>query len=594
MPLQTWIHHWDEGEGAKTLKVAAALLGFIALASLYDVFSYENFSSEESMETAQLARNISEGKGYTTDSIRPLALFLLANAAETGQSSKVLAQRVPDLSNAPVYPFLLAGFMKVLPFQFSSAEVWSYSPERWISLFNQALFFAVVVLVFLLARRLFDSSVAWLSAILFAGTKLFWRFSVSGLSTFWVMLIFLAIVWFMTEIERRDREATEGSGGKSILPALLTGALVGVGGLSRYAFAWIILPVLFFVLLNVTRGKGKLCLAIVLAFLAVMTPWLARNFMLSGHCFGTAGYAVEQGTAPFPGDTLERSTDPRGGMTTLLPADYINKFLSNAQAICGNELPEFDGNWISAFFLAGFLIPFRNPGLTRLRWFLAAALVLFLAVQALGQTHVTGDAPRINGENLLVLLAPLVFMYGAAMFFTLLDQLNLSPLDARGSAVSLFIVILCAPLLLALLVARPVPASSPYSPLHIQRTAHLMQSNELVISDIPSGVAWYGGRSCVWLPLDDDKEFFKVNALKPVQALFLTQVTADKPFLKMETAGKSWGHFLLECSEQGEVPTGFPLRKAPAGLLPEQLFLSDTVRWQHLKHDVLNHAGTPP
>ena len=28
---------------------------------------------------------------------------------------------------------------------------------------------------------------------------------------------------------------------------------------------------------------------------------------LSGHCFGTAGYAVAQETPPFPEDTLERS-----------------------------------------------------------------------------------------------------------------------------------------------------------------------------------------------------------------------------------------------------------------------------------------------
>ena len=36
MPLQAWIHHWEEGDGARMLKVAAALLAFIALASLYD------------------------------------------------------------------------------------------------------------------------------------------------------------------------------------------------------------------------------------------------------------------------------------------------------------------------------------------------------------------------------------------------------------------------------------------------------------------------------------------------------------------------------------------------------------------------------
>ena len=148
MPLQAWIHYWAEGAGARAMRLTAALLGFIALASLYDLLSYESYSSEEAMESAQLARNLSEGNGYTTDSIRPLALYLLESAAEPGQSSKVLSQRVPDLSNAPVYPFLLAGLMRVAPFQFVASQFWSYQPERWISIFNQALFFAAVILLF--------------------------------------------------------------------------------------------------------------------------------------------------------------------------------------------------------------------------------------------------------------------------------------------------------------------------------------------------------------------------------------------------------------------------------------------------------------
>jgi len=584
MPIQEWIHHFGEGAGVRALKIAAALLGFIAVASLYDLFSYEGFSSEEAMENAQLARNLSDGKGYTTDSIRPLALYLLENAADPGQSSKVLAQRVPDLSNAPVYPFLLSGLIRMLPFHFGANQYWFYQPERWISIFNQALFFAVVMLLFFLARQLFDGKVAWLSAALFAGTKLFWRFSVSGLSTLWLILVFLAAVWCMVAIAGRDRAETEGSGFNSIPLALMTGALVGLGGLSRYAFAWMILPVVLFVWLSVARGRGKLCLTIVLAFLAVMVPWLLRNVKLSGHCFGTAGYAVVQQTPPFPEDTLERLTDPRGGMSRLEPMDVANKFLVNAREICGNDVAKLGGNWISAFFLAGLLIPFRNPALSHLRWFLAGSLVLLFVVQAFGQTHVSSETPEINSENLLVLMSPLVFIYGAALIHTLLDQLNLPPTDVHGLIVGALIAILCAPFFFTLLAARNAPANSPYSPLHIQQTTRLMQTNELMMSDIPSGVAWYGGRSCVWLPLDDEMEFFKVNALKPVQGLFLTQVTTDKRFLsQMKADTNSWGYFVLQCAEHGEVPAAFPLRKAPVGLLPEQLFLSDRPRWQGIE-----------
>lgn len=587
MPIQDIIHNWQEGSGARVVKIAAALLAFIALAALYDRFTIydlvraETYSSEEAMDGAQLARNVAEGRGYTTDSIRPLALYLLENAADPGQSSKVLAQRVPDLSNPPAYPYLLAGLMKVLPFNFDASQTWSYQPEQWISIFNQALFFVAVLLLFLLARRLFDSRVAWLSAVLFAGTRLFWRFSVSGLSTMWIIVIFLAMVWCMVAIENLDSAAKEGTGFKSILLALLTGALAGVGGLSRYSFAWMIVPVLLFVWMSVTRGKFRLCAVIVVAFAAVMAPWVARNIKLSGQCFGTAGYAVAQETLPFPGDTLERSSDPRGGLRRVGPPDIANKFLINVREICGDELPRFGGNWISGFFLAGLFLPFRNARLNQLRWFLVGSLVFLLAAQALGQTHLSSDVPEINSENLLVLVAPLAFVYGVAMFYTLLDQMELPALDGRGAVVGCSVVILCAPYMLALLAPGNGPETSPYSPRHIQQTAHLMGTNELLMSDIPSGVAWYGERSCVWLPLDDDKEFFKVDAFKPVQGLFLTQMTTDKRFLsQIKTGAQSWGQFVIDCSEHGEVPTGFPLRKAPAGLLPAQLFLSDKVRWQ--------------
>ena len=77
MSLQEWIHHWEEGAGVKVLKVVAAILGFIAVATLVDALAYPSqcFSNEEAMETAQVARNLTQGKGYTTLSIRPDSIY---------------------------------------------------------------------------------------------------------------------------------------------------------------------------------------------------------------------------------------------------------------------------------------------------------------------------------------------------------------------------------------------------------------------------------------------------------------------------------------------------------------------------------------
>jgi 4-amino-4-deoxy-L-arabinose transferase-like glycosyltransferase len=269
------------------------------------------------------------------------------------------------------------------------------------------------------------------------------------------------------------RRAGAGGGGARL--ALLAGALVGIGGMTRYAFAWMIIPVALYVAWVCPRARLRLCLALAGSFLVVMTPWLARNFAVSGACFGTAGYTLAQDTPPLQGDRLERSLNPENDLKRVSPLDLMDKFLANAREMWRDQLPRFGGNWVSAFFLVGLLIPFHNPALGRLRLFLVFSAVFLFIVQALGQTHLSADAPEVNSENLLVLLAPLVFVYGVALFYILLDQLNLVTVDARGAAVGGFILLMCVPFVTSLLLGRAPAANSPYSPLHIQRTARLMR-----------------------------------------------------------------------------------------------------------------------
>ena len=88
---------------------------------------YHNFAAPEAMDAAQVARNISEGKGFTTEFIRPFSAVSACKSTTSRNKSERDAwhQRArtlrndpnasPDLANAPVYPLVLAGLMKVLP-----------------------------------------------------------------------------------------------------------------------------------------------------------------------------------------------------------------------------------------------------------------------------------------------------------------------------------------------------------------------------------------------------------------------------------------------------------------------------------------------
>src|SRR5438876_4495460 len=180
--LQDLIHKLEVGEGGRFIKIGLAVLAVLGGTVFYNYKNFKNMSTQEAMDSAQLARNLAQGKGYTTFFIRPFSMYLLKkhNEAkrgppEPGKTAEYtqIKERHPDITNPPVYPFVLAGLMKVLPFEFAipvikpkpfwsnNGAFWRYEPDFLISVFNQLLFFGVMVLFFFLARRFFDPRTAW-------------------------------------------------------------------------------------------------------------------------------------------------------------------------------------------------------------------------------------------------------------------------------------------------------------------------------------------------------------------------------------------------------------------------------------------------
>jgi 4-amino-4-deoxy-L-arabinose transferase-like glycosyltransferase len=605
--IQDWIYHWGEGAGTRSLKFILLLLTVAALAAVYDLRAYKNFSQPAAMEQAQLARNLAAGEGYVTKVIHPLALHLMQQEAKAKadearrnlpakesdwspeQRAVVekllaparLANTMPDVAYPPVYPVLLAGFMHLVPFHplINTQERFDrYQPELLIALLNQFIFFLVAWMVYCLARRLFDASVAWLSAAVLIGTEMFWRVSVSGLSTILVIFWVLALVWCLVWLE----QATEEFAGlpKALGLAALAGVVLGLGSLTRYAFAWMVVPVVIFMLSHLGGRRAVLTLAMLVTAAALVAPWLWRNQELTGTLFGTAGHVVYEGTANFPSTTLPRSLDP--SFTHVDSLDLPVKLITGLREILTGDLPRLGGSWVSAFFLVGLLVPFRRSALTRLRLFVLVGLAIFVGVQALSASPRNAGARDSSPENVLIWFAPLVLIFGVGLFFTVLDQARASVWEARPLFIGGFLVMVTAPLVVGLLPPRTSPgAYPPYWPPNIQTVSGWMQPDELIMSDIPWAVAWYGNRTSVWLPLDSGDSFAAIHQQKPVRALYLTPQTLDNRFLTQWVQGENqgWGAFISQCLLRREVPTGFPLQHAYADYFPEQLFLSDQQRW---------------
>ncbi|MCX6881032.1 MAG: glycosyltransferase family 39 protein [Verrucomicrobia bacterium] len=589
--LQEWIHKLEEGVGVKQIKLVAIWLGLAAFITFYNLREFKNFSSPEAMDAAQVGRNLAEGRGYTTRYIRPLSVALLQS--HRGAAGHGLSGYHPDLANAPVYPTILAGLMTTLPFSYDildAEKFLRYQPEMFIAIFNQCLFLILLVSVFRLAKRLFDSPVAWLAVFSLGASDLFWRFSVSGLPTIFLALILCWIVLLLVHLDEWAQEENPPAS-RFLFLGLAIGGLLATAVLTRYSLIWLVPVVVGFIAWIAGPRRVPAMAGCMVVFLLLISPWLARNYSLSGTLFGTAGFAISEETSAFPGARLVRSLPQNfaAELNRLGLEAYGRKLILELARLIQDDLPKMGGSWLSAFFLPGLLIPFRNPLLNRLRWFLVAAITVLLLTQALGKTSLTNTSPTFNGENLLVLISPFIFIFGSALFFLLLDQIEFAWQPARGLLIAGFALLCSAPLVLTLLPPRSFPLSyPPYLPPVIQNTSKWMTEKELMMSDMPWAVAWYGNRDCVWTTLDSGldqtSDFYRINDyMRPIQALYLTQITMDTKFLSEMVRGGAegvWGRFVLDSLLRTNVPSGFPLKQAPKGYLPEQLFLSDRIRWK--------------
>ena len=598
MTLQDIIHYIEVGAGKRFLRFLVPIVVVLGLAFRYDIRAWTNLSTPDAMDAAQVARNIATGKGYNTQFIRPLSIYLVQaknqGKSPSGSSEEPDYARLktahPDLANPPVYPLVLAGLMKIAPFQYAvnlTSGFWAsngmfarYQPDFFITVFNQLIFVIILIVSYFLAKRLFDTSIASLASVLVLCSGLLWRFSASGLSTMLLMLIFLVLFCCVFKIEELAREE-EPDSMRIACWSVGAGILTGLGALTTYSFGWLIVAVAVFLVLFSGRTKwlnAGLCFA---AFAIALSPWIARNIAVSGTPFGTAGYAIFDGMSlsPVP---LDRSLHPN--LLAVSPVLYWHKFATNVVPVIEDNLLTIGGTWPSVLFFSGLLLAFNRPGPKRMRYFLLMCLVVLIVVQAMGRTWLSDLSPEINSENLLVLTAPLVIIFGTAFFFILLDQMTFQARELRYLVMSVFVLISALPLLSMLWFKTSPVSYPPYFPPDIERTARWMKPNELIMSDVPWAVAWYGNRQCVWLT-DNQDSFFEINDyIKPVNALYLTMRTMDTPLVTgCFRAGKnSWGNFVLSALAKDQIPSAFPLHHAPSGsaAVESGMFLTDLDRWK--------------
>lgn len=171
---------------------------------------------------------------------------------------------------------------------------------------------------------------------------------------------------------------------------------------------------------------------------------------------------------------------------------------------------------------------------------------------------------------------PFIILYGLALFYILLDRLDLGVRIYTISLKCLIVVLSLLPLVLTIMPPHATPPYPPYYPPIISRVTDMLNEREVMCTDMPWATAWYGDRVSILLPRDVD-DFYEINDYKQyVSGMYITTLTKNKPFVKQLLDGpeKSWLPVI-----SGRTPPDFPLKQGVSLNRQDQIFLSDRNRW---------------
>lgn len=451
-----------------------------------------------------------------------------------------------------------------------------FGPDKWIVFgLGTPLTLANGWLTYLIGRRLFDRQVGVMAACLFALSDTVCQYAISGLNVmllmFWVGLMWLCMT-VAQDLRLQGRRPF-----LAVLLGLAAAALVGLAFLTRYSAGWLLLPlcILGWRMWGWSRGKW-MALAMAVVFLAVISPWLLRNFWMNSTLLGTAQYTYQLQTNVLRGDTLERQLAPNLNAWNLTLA--WAKAAANVLSLCADSGWIFGSSFATALCVTALLYRFRRMQVNRFKWTAAGSgVVLFIVTCVVGMDEAPPNSLARAG-NLLVLLAPLVAIYGSAMFFVLLDRLQLHAPMRRKSVTGLFIALAALPLLMRFFSpALDRYAYPPYYPPKIAQAASYLTPTEFMVCDQPWAVAWYGDRRCIWVP-ETPEDFYKVNDLyQHIAAFMLTPITLNRRFLSEIMLGEwvPWSPIIRFLN----FPKDFPLKEGTRLEGVNMVLVADRKRW---------------
>jgi len=585
----------EVGKGQALVRLIPLITALIAIIFWCDFQLYHGLDDAQSMDNAQLARQIDLGRGYTTEFLRPYAItqmrdFVVGQGLTSGAARELFPSDqfppgkpriLPDTYNAPGYPYLLATWFYFTRPEFDQppsamGAVHMYSGDRLIPLLNQIFVVLTALLVFVLGLRLFDNRVAWMALIAFVATDLVWRYAMTALST--SVLMFLITAAFVCVIEVFCvGEACFDSEERSFKPAWFWGLgaalLVTVACLTRLHLVVLVAPIALLLGL-MPRANFFLIPAFVLVVLALVAPWFIHMKAVCGNPLGSNTPLLLYGQDEYAENQIYCATSIPS--YERLFKDLSKKEYSGFRFHMEHAWTMLGANPLILLFAASVLHQFKRRRTRLFHWLLFSSAVVLIAAN-----NFCTDSPEALGPwNVIILLFPCMLVIGSAFFFILLDRLNLQLWLINNLIITATLILTSAPLLLTLTTSTNIFYSfPPYMPPVIKQFAQFAGPDEWVTSDMPWATAWYGDHASLWLPDSlADFENFHDNVC-PSGVLMFTPVTWSQP-ISMIIAGedKDWLPLVMGLNAPPNFPLSIHTVTGPGG--PDYSIWSDRPRWQ--------------
>jgi 4-amino-4-deoxy-L-arabinose transferase-like glycosyltransferase len=564
--VQGFVHAIEAGGPAVWIRRTLLAVVVFSVALIY-MYSFRGLATSQAMDQAQIGRSIASGHGWRTDFIRPRAFGQLqANGKNVGRVWL-------DTYNAPLPPFINAIALFPIKSRLSTGVSEAvFVGDKAIVSMALALYFASIVVIFFTARRLFDQKLAFLVCGLVLICETFWEYALSGLPQMLLLLLFNATVYVLV------RAVQAQSSDERLGPWLIAlGAGFGLLALTHALTIWMFMAALVFCVFFF-KPRGRAAGIVLAVFLGLYSPWLLRNFILTGNPAGVAFYSLFDGIRHSEAGWMRHVGFDSAGLGL---GAFRSKITSNLASQTGRIFEYLGWSVVAAAFFFSLLHPFKRKETNIIRWFILAlwAGALFgMAVYGMNEEQ------GVAANQLHLLFIPLMSCYGLAYLLVQWHRLGLNlPLARLAFIVGLFL--LCGlPMLTSLWdmlfgSARTPSHWPPYAPPYIGSLFNVMGPEEVIASDMPWAVAWYAGRHSVWVP-DTVKAFNDLSDYKvlggPVNGLLLTPISGSQnkfgDILKGEY--QEWAPAIQRTS----VMEKFPLKVGTYLGVEDYLFFSDRDR----------------